>query len=132
MILFFSHCDIQRVIYYIYPLQETRSHDEGQTALHRAASRGGRAVVFALTQAGANLNIKSEANGWNAIHWAARNGDLGTIDVLLGRERAYLCIQDSSGWTPLHVAAMYESHRGIIERLLSRESRSCYHYQSQG
>jgi ankyrin repeat protein len=75
----------------------------GETALHKAASRGHEAVIRALVYSGANVNAKNE-DGWTALHRAAMGGHEAVVRLLVD-SGADARAKDKSGQTVLHSAA---------------------------
>ena len=75
----------------------------GDTALHKAAQRGGSATAELLLKHGADVNAKNR-DGLTPLHDAAWKKAFSTAELLL-RHGADVQAKDANGWTPLHWAA---------------------------
>ena len=75
----------------------------GDTALHKAAQRGGSATAELLLKHGADVNAKNR-DGLTPLHDAAWKKAFSTAELLL-RHGADVHAKDANGWTPLHWAA---------------------------
>ncbi len=80
--------------------------EDGETALHMAASLKRPSAVKMLLQEGANPNILC-ASGWNPLYNAIAFGTAEIVKQLL-RAKANPNSKNEDGWTPLHVAASDE------------------------
>ena len=91
--------------------------EEGNTALHIAASRGHHDVVLELASTyiassdGVSPGINKE--GKTAIHIACTNGSIKCVDLLARKFPTDLILKDSSGNTPLMAASVAE-HNNIV------------------
>ena len=73
---------------------------DGQTALHRAASKGQLDVVEKLLSQSSDLLQARDANDWQAIHEAARSGHVDIVEYLV-QMGADLGARTSNGGTAL-------------------------------
>jgi len=92
-----------------------RKNEDGETPLHRAASRD-IGIVELLLARGANVNAKNKF-GSTPLHRAAISGDTRTVELLLARG-ADINAKDQSGQTPLHNAVY--GRKDNVELLLAK------------
>ena len=95
--------------------------DDGQTALHLAASCGNLPMVHCLLACGARMNL-ADANGDTPLHCAARNGHLPMVQCLIdnGAEVTPMNLHN-----PLLLAARYR-HLRVVQYLLEHGSGASY------
>lgn len=98
---------------------DAREHARGQTALMWAAAEKHPAVVRALVDKGAGVNLGSRS-GFTPLMFAAREGDLESARLLMERG-ANVNAEASDGSTPLLVATV-RGHVAIAEVLLDRSA----------
>ncbi len=91
----------------------------GQTALMWAAAERHPAVVRALVDKGAGVNLGSRS-GFTPLMFAAREGDLESVRLLVERG-ANVNAEASDGSTPLLVATV-RGHVAVAEFLLDRSA----------
>lgn len=89
------------------------ANEQGEAALLAAAREGSLAMVKALIEGKANLNVRSP-HGDTPIMLAALAGNLPTVRVL--REAGAQI--NHPGWTPLQYAAV-NGHNAVIDYLVS-------------
>ena len=89
------------------------ANEQGEAALLAAAREGSLAMVKALIEGKANLNLRSP-HGDTPIMLAALAGNLPTVKVL--REAGAQI--NHPGWTPLQYAAV-NGHNAVIDYLVS-------------
>jgi uncharacterized protein len=94
----------------------TRGH-YGDTPLHVAAIRGDVAMIRALLDAGAEINVNGEL-GYTPLHEAVEQGHAEAVRVLVERG-ASKDVLTEDGQSPLETAAL--SGDAEITRLLSSE-----------
>jgi ankyrin repeat protein len=96
---------------------DVNQSNDGESALHLAASGGYDAVVDALIHAKANPSQQS-IDGATPLHRAAWRGYDGIVSMLLnGGSSPWL--RNNEGWTSLHHAA-YAGHQKVICLLLQK------------
>ena len=83
---------------------EARTGISGATPLHRAVGFNDLAVIAALLEAGANLELRTD-QGLTPLHVAVGFNKNPAIIVALLEAGANLEARSDGGWTPLHVAA---------------------------
>ena len=88
----------------------------GEFALMHAAALGHTAIVQALLEASANVNLLCYG-GRSALMWAARNGHTSVVQALL-QASASVDLQSKAGFTALMWAAWY-GHSAIVRALLN-------------
>ncbi len=76
----------------------------GQTSSMIACRCGFAEVLKRLHQAGADLDVVSEKNGFNLLHIAASSGDIATVSYLLENNPKLINSKNNEGNTPLKVA----------------------------
>jgi len=87
------------------------------TPLHRAASRGDRALAELLIAKGADVNTKDN-DGRTPLAWAAQYGEREVVEVLVAKG-ADINARDNSARTPLHEAVRFWNWE-IVELLIAR------------
>ena len=93
----------------------------GEFALMHAAALGHTAIVQALLEASANVNLLCYG-GRSALMWAARNGHTSVVQALL-QASASVDLQSNAEFTALMWAAWY-GHTAIVWALLKASSAS--------
>ena len=94
-----------------------RQEDGGQFALMHAAKLGHTAIVQALLQASANVNLLCNG-GRSALMWAARNGHTSVVLALLqASANVHMRSNCQAGFTALMYAAR-NGHTAIVRMLL--------------
>ena len=88
----------------------------GEFALMHAAALGHTAIVQALLEASANVNLLCYG-GRSALMWAARNGHTSVVQALL-QASASVDLQSNAEFTALMWAAWY-GHTAIVRALLN-------------
>lgn len=78
------------------------TNDNGQTALHYAASRNREDIAKCLLEAGAHINAADKL-GNTSLHRAASRGHLSMVKLLLTRSGITIDALDSAKNTPLYV-----------------------------
>ena len=96
----------------------TRDKD-GWTALMRAAEVGHAAIVQALLDENADVNVEGKKSGGTALMWAAWHGHTAIVKALLSKG-ANVNIKSYSGKTAL-MAAAFNDHTEIIALLKQAE-----------
>jgi ankyrin repeat protein len=91
--------------------------NDGEAALHRAASAGHSDVVEILLRAGADVSTRNPNDGAVALHRAALNGHRKVVETLL-RAGADVGAQDHNAKTALHWAA-WHGFEDVVESLLA-------------
>ena len=98
-----------------------RQEDGGQFALMHAAKLGHTAIVQALLQASANVNLLCNG-GRSALMWAARNGHTSVVKTLLQAAASVdLRSTGKAGFTELMWAA-WHGHTAIVRALLNKSA----------
>ena len=98
-----------------------RQEDGGQFALMHAAKLGHTAIVQALLQASANVNLLCNG-GRSALMWAARNGHTSVVKTLLQAAASVdLRSTGKAGFTALMWAA-WHGHTAIVRALLNKSA----------
>ncbi|MDB5097924.1 MAG: cdkn2b [Cyanobacteria bacterium RYN_339] len=87
-----------------------------QTALSACAARGDVAMVKALVEHGANVNLRDQW-GYTALAWASQRGRVAVVDYLL-KHWAQPNPADREGYTPLMWAAQ-EGQLDTVKLLLA-------------
>ncbi|KAK3602713.1 hypothetical protein CHS0354_017155 [Potamilus streckersoni] len=103
------------VTYLINNIPEHNDND-GWTAIHYAAAKGSAPVIEALTQAGLDLNVRTNA-GSNVLIIAVMNDNLPIVKYLIENNPSLTLQNDMDGWTAIH----YTAKRGgtpVIEALM--------------
>jgi hypothetical protein len=88
-----------------------------QTALAAASAHGDLALVKALVERGANVNLRDH-DGYTALTWAAQRGQANVVKYLLDHWATPNPL-DTGGYTPLMWAAQ-EGHHETAKLLLSK------------
>jgi ankyrin repeat protein len=83
---------------------------ENSTLLHQAAMYGRTEIARMLIDAGADLDVKYDYDGWTALHWAVYYGEVEIARMLIDAG-ADVNAHDNGDRTPLHRAA----RRGRVE-----------------
>lgn len=78
----------------------------GNNALHIAAWRNNFAIVKALIEAGADVNVPDEESGWTALHKALYFGNIRIASLILS-VRGDLEARDALGRTPLDLLSLH-------------------------
>ena len=78
--------------------------NDGNTALHFAATHGHEGVCNTLLDCGANPDAKNSL-GNSALHCAASSGNMDIVSLLVEKGQADIALQQNNGCTPLHFAA---------------------------
>jgi serine/threonine protein kinase/ankyrin repeat protein len=86
------------------PLQVNARSPLGRTALHIAASLGQSDCVEFLINAGASVDVQTDA-GLTALHLACQRGNIEVARLLLELNSKVCCVPDEDGNLPLHFAA---------------------------
>ena len=100
---------------------DVNQSNDGESALHLAASGGYNAIVNALLQANANPSQQS-IDGATPLHRAAWRGYAGIVSMLLDRGSSPW-LRNKAGWTPLHHAA-YAGHQKVMFLILQNAAKS--------
>ncbi|XP_054798724.1 protein VAPYRIN-like isoform X2 [Prosopis cineraria] len=95
----------------------------GLTALHAAAMKGHREMVWMLTEAGLDLECEDE-EGHAPLHMAVGSGDQETIRVLLNKG-VNVNATNKKGATPLYMARIL-GYDAIADFLVTRGAMSCF------
>ncbi|RMZ13026.1 hypothetical protein D0862_02453 [Hortaea werneckii] len=91
--------------------------DEGNTALHYAATSSSASTVHALLRAGADVNLK-QSQGLTPAHWAAHKGHEEVLLLLLSHG-ALVNARGKANARPLHLAAN-RGHLSAVRILLEK------------
>lgn len=91
--------------------------ENGNTALHWAATNGHTEIFFELVAANADLSLRAGLIQRHPIHTAAQHGRLEIVRRLLATNPELLNIQTARCNTPLGMAAS-EGHDEVVEYLL--------------
>lgn len=70
-----------------------------------------------LIEAGNDLNVKDEENGYTALHYCAQDGKID-FAILLIQAGALIDLQDNYGNTPLFKAVYYSEGKSDMIKLL--------------
>ena len=89
---------------------------EGRTALMLAAGKGYTAVVQALIDKKANMEL-ADREGQTALIWAAREGHTAVVQALIDK-KANMELADREGQTALIWAAR-EGHTAVVQALIN-------------
>ncbi|KAM6957122.1 caskin-2 [Aplochiton taeniatus] len=95
---------------------------DGFSALHHACLTGTTALLEALLEAQATVDVK-DSNGMRPLHYAAWQGKAESVLLLL-RSGASVNGVSQDGHIPLHLAAQY-GHYEVSEMLLQHQSNPC-------
>lgn len=87
----------------------------GTTALTDAASHGNTTIAKLLIEHGADVNVRSKADGRTALHTAAADGYLDFVILLLESDADYT-VRDFEGLTPLGAALAYQPYPGRVSK----------------
>ena len=85
---------------------------------HIAAFTDATEALTALSEAGAEINVKATNNGWTPLHAAASRNAQEVTAILIERS-ADINAKENYGWKPLHIAA-YTSAGKITVILIER------------
>ena len=96
-------------------LLEEREDPNAINAIHYAAERGSEAIVQALLDGGADVDLPNPV-GQTALHCAARSGYDGVVKLLL-QNKANVNAKDENDQTALQGAAA-QGYEGIVKMLL--------------
>jgi ankyrin repeat protein len=96
--------------------------DDGETALHRAAFGGHKAMVQLLVE-DYKADVEAMDNdGWLALHWAAFSGKEAIVRLLVEDYKADVGAKDNNDITVLHAAA--QSGNEAVVRLLVEDYKA--------
>jgi len=101
----------------LVPLLAAPAFASLESDVANAAGAGDYARVKALTEAGANLNVRDE-EGYTPLIWAAQHGNTRVADYLIAHG-ANLNPLDKGGYTPL-MWACQEGHFSMVALLLTK------------
>ena len=93
-------------------LADTPHGESGNYALHMASANGHTAVINALVEAGADVNVKNGA-GSTPLHWAALNAHKAAVLALLSKGASPVAVNDADN-TPFD-EAKGRGHAGIAD-----------------
>jgi ankyrin repeat protein len=99
---------------------DVNQSNDGESAIHLAASGGYDTVVGALIQAKANPSQQS-IDGATPLHRAAWRGYDGIVSILLNGGSSPW-VRNNEGWTPLHHAA-YAGHQKVMFLILQNAAK---------
>lgn len=100
----------------VAPLFALPAFASPESDLAAAAGNGDYALVKALVESGANLNMRDE-EGYTALTWAAQHG-YADVTTYLVQHGANLNPLDTGGYTPL-MWAVQEGHYDVVQVLLA-------------
>ena len=109
--------NLEEVKFLIPKVDITIKNNNGNTALHFAASIPKNSQVIAELAKAGGIDIKSNA-GFAALHYAAGTGQTGNVKALL-EFGADFNIRDKDGRTAIHIAAK-EGKTEAVEALLKK------------
>lgn len=95
--------------------QANKEDTTGWTPLHYAAAGNHVEIAKFLIDNGANINMKTGADGKSALHWAAFHGHLNVVELLISKG-AQINDKDDDGNTALDLAKQTEK-RNLIHYL---------------
>ncbi|WP_080354866.1 ankyrin repeat domain-containing protein [Stenotrophomonas maltophilia] len=81
-------------------------NEKGNSLMHMAAFNGQELVLRELADAGADINVKNEPDGWPPLHCAMYSNSFGCVNALVSMG-ADVNAQDAKGNNALNIAAAY-------------------------